>query len=409
MFLNSFKFPFFVTRRYLKAKKSHSAINIISLISLFGIAVGTMALIVVLSVFNGFNDLIKSLFNSFDPDIKITIVEGKSFVPDSTKYAKIKAFPFIEGIAESVEENVLIQYGEKQYIAAIKGVTNNFNSISGIDKRITEGKFLLNNGKVPYAIVGQGVAYYLSVGLNLGDPLVIYVPRRSAEVSFIPEEAVNKKYIMPSGIFSIEQDFDAKYVLVPINFAREILEYTREVTALEIKVKKGENIEKVQKEIENILGPTYQVKNRYQQQEIFYKIMASEKWAIFFILTFILIVASLNVIGSLTMLILDKKKDISTLSHLGADWKTIRKIFLLNGWINSLFGALTGIVLGILICWLQMRYGFVKLQGSGTFVIDVYPVKIILYDILMVLITVLFIGYITSWIPVRVISKKYFE
>jgi ABC-type transport system, involved in lipoprotein release, permease component len=368
-----------------------------------------MALIVVLSVFNGFNELIKSLFGSFDPDIKITVVEGKSFVPDSIKYAKIKVIPFIAGIAESVEENALIQYGEKQYIATIKGVTGNFNFISGIDKKITEGKFLLKNGKVPYAIVGQGVAYYLSVGLNLGDPLVIYVPRKSAEVSFIPEEAVNKKFIMPSGIFSIEQDFDAKYILVPIDFARDILEYNKEVTALEIKVKSGENIEKVQKKIENILGPGYQVKNRYQQQEIFYKIMASEKWAIFFILTFILIVASLNVIGSLTMLILDKKKDISTLNHLGADWKSIRKIFLLNGWINSLFGALTGIVLGILICWLQIRYGFVKLQGSGTFVIDVYPVKILFNDIIMVLITVLFIGYVTSWIPVRVISKKYFE
>ena len=409
MFLNSFKFPLFITRRYLKAKKSHSAINIISLISLFGVAVGTMALVVVLSVFNGFDNLIKSLFNSFDPDIKVTIVEGKSFVPDSAKYAQVKALPAIVEIAEVVEENALIQYGEKQYIATIKGVTNNFNIVSGIDKKISEGKFLLNNGKVPYAVVGQGVAYYLSVGLNLGDPLVIYVPRRTAEVSYIPEEAFNKKYIMPSGIFSIEQDFDAKYILVPIDFAKEILEYNKEVTALEIKIKSGEDVEKVQKRIKNILGSEFSVKNRYQQQEIFYKIMTSEKWAIFFILTFILIVASLNVIGSLTMLILDKKKDISTLNHLGAGWKLIRKIFLLNGWINSLIGALTGILLGIFICWLQTRYGFVKLQGGGTFVIDTYPVKILISDIIMVLVTVSLIGFITSWIPVRVISKKYFE
>ena len=409
MFLNSFKFPLFVTRRYLKAKKSHSAINIISLISLFGVAVGTMALVVVLSVFNGFDNLIKSLFNSFDPDIKITIVKGKSFVPDSAKYVQIKAIPSIVEIAEVVEENALIQYGDKQYIATIKGVTSNFNIVSGVDKKITEGKFSLNNGKVPYAVIGQGVAYYLSVGLNLGDPLVIYVPRKTAEVSYIPEEAFNKKYIMPSGIFSIEQDFDAKYILVPIDFARDILEYSREVTALEIKVKSGEDIEKVQKGIINILGPEFSVKNRYQQQEIFYKIMTSEKWAIFFILTFILIVASLNVIGSLTMLILDKKKDISTLNHLGAGWKTIRKIFLLNGWINSLIGALTGIILGIIICWIQIRYGIVKLQGSGTFVIDIYPVKILISDIILVLVTVSFIGFITSWIPVRVISKKYFE
>ncbi len=383
MFLNSYKFPFFVTRRYLKAKKSHSAINIISLISLFGVAVGTMALVVVLSVFNGFDNLIKSLFNSFDPDIKISIIEGKSFVPDSVKYVQIKAIPSIAEIAEVVEENALIQYGEKQYIATIKGVTNNFNIVSGIDKKISEGKFLLNNGKVPYAVIGQGVAYYLSVGLNLGDPLLIYVPRKTAEVSYIPEEAFNKKSIMPSGIFSIEQDFDAKYVLVPIGFARDILEYNNEVTALEIKVKSGEDIEKIQKKIHKILGSQFSVKNRYQQQEIFYKIMTSEKWAIFFILTFILIVASLNIIGSLTMLILDKKKDISTLNHLGADWKSIRKIFLLNGWINSLIGAFTGIILGIIICWIQTRYGIVKLQGSGTFVIDVYPVKILISDIII--------------------------
>jgi len=214
---------------------------------------------------------------------------------------------------------------------------------------------------------------------------------------------------MPSGIFSIEQDFDAKYILVPIDFARDLLEYNNEVTAIEIKVKPGQDIEKIQYKIQKILGPGFEVKNRYQQQEIFYKIMTSEKWAIFFILTFILIVASLNVIGSLTMLILDKKKDISTLSHLGANWNSIRKIFLLNGWINTLLGAFTGIILGLLICWLQVQFGFVKLQGSGTFVIDVYPVKILANDVILVLITVLFIGYITSWIPVRVISKKYFE
>jgi lipoprotein-releasing system permease protein len=409
MFLNSYKFPFFVTRRYLKAKKSHSAINIISLISLFGVAIGTMALIVVLSVFNGFDDLIKSLFNSFDPDIKITVVEGKSFIPDSAKYCQIKAIPAIAEVADAVEENALVQYGEKQYISTIKGVTSNFNIVSGIDKKITEGKFQLKNGKVPFAVVGQGVAYYLSVGLNLGDPLVIYVPRKTTEVSYIPEEAVNKKFIMPSGIFSIEQDFDAKYILVPIDFARDLLEYNNEVTAIEIKVKPGQDIEKIQNKIQKILGPGFEVKNRYQQQEIFYKIMTSEKWAIFFILTFILIVASLNVISSLTMLILDKKKDISTLSHLGANWNLIRKIFLLNGWINTLLGALTGIILGLLICWLQVQFGFVKLQGSGTFVIDVYPVKILANDVILVLITVLFIGYITSWIPVRVISKKYFE
>jgi lipoprotein-releasing system permease protein len=409
MNFSGLRFPLFISKRYLIAKKSHSAINIISIISLFGVAIGTMALIVVLSVFNGFDGLIRSLFNSFDPDIKITLVEGKTFIPDSVKHIKLQAIQGIETIAEVVEENALIQYRDKQYIATIKGVSSNFIAVSGVDKKITEGKFMLQNGVVPYAVVGQGVAYYLSVGLNLADPLVLYVPRRKAGISFIPEEAFNKKYIVPSGIFSIEQDFDAKYVLVPLQYARDILEYNKEVTALEIKVKAGENIDKVKNEITALFGTGFYVKNRFQQQELFYKIMKSEKWAIFFILTFILIVASLNIISSLTMLVLDKKKDISTFSHLGADWKTIRKIFLFNGWFNSMAGAIAGVILGILICWLQTKYGFVKLQGSGSFVIDAYPVKIVMSDIFLVLSTVLLIGFITSWIPVRVISRKYFE
>lgn len=409
MILESFKFPYFISKRYIIAKKSHSAINVISLISLIGVAIGTMALIVVLSVFNGFDGLIKSLFNSFDPDIKITAIEGKTFIPDSAKFYHIKSIPEIAEISEVVEENALVQYRDKQYIATLKGVSSNFSSVSGLDKRIVEGKYMLRNGKIPFAVIGQGVAYYLSVGLNFGDPLAIYALRRNAEVSLIPEEAVNIKYVMPAGIFSIEQDFDAKYIILPLDFTREILEYTDEVTALEIKAKPGSDVNTIKKKVENIMGKGFSVKNRYEQQEIFYKIMESEKWAIFFILTFILIVASLNIIGSLTMLILDKKKDIQTFSNLGADWNTIRKIFLLNGWFSTLAGAITGVILGITICYLQIEFGLVKLQGSGTFVIDSYPVKVIFSDIILVLITVALIGFITSWIPVRVISRKYFE
>jgi lipoprotein-releasing system permease protein len=409
MSFSSSKFPFFVSRRYLFAKKSHSAINIISLISIIGVAVGTMALVVVLSVFNGFDDLIKSLFNSFDPDIKIALNEGKAFVPDSIKIIHLKNIPDIVEVAEVVEENALFQYQGKTYIATIKGVSPNFSAVSDVEKKITEGKFLLQSGNVPFAVVGQGVAYYLSVNTHIGDPLVINVPRRTGEITLVPEEMFNKKYIVPSGIFSIEQDFDAKYVIVPIGFARDILEYTKEVTALEIKTKTGSNLGNVQEQIKSCMGKDFSVKDRYQQQQLFYKIMKSEKWAIFFILTFILIVASMNIMGSLTMLILDKKKDIKTFNNLGADWKTIRKIFLYNGWANSIFGAFLGAALGLFICWLQLKYGFVKLQGSGSFVIDKYPVKIVLPDVMLVLATVLIVGFVTSWIPVRVISRKYFE
>jgi lipoprotein-releasing system permease protein len=402
-------FPFFISKRYLFAKKSHSAINIISIISIFGVAVGTMALVIILSVFNGFDEVIQSLFNSFDPNIKITLIEGKVFHLDSIKVEQLKKINGVEHVAEVLEETALLQYHNKQYIATIKGVSANFLNINNVEKKITEGKFILKNGQIPYSVVGQGVAYYLGVTIDQTEPLVIYIPRRNADITDAPEEAFNKKYITPSGVFSIEQDIDSKYILVPIEFARRILEYSNEVSALEIKTKTGENIKEIQEKILQIMGPGFSVKDRYQQQELFYKIMKSEKWAIFFILTFILIVASLNIIGSLTMLILDKKKDIKTLNYIGADWKTIRKIFLYNGWINSIIGAFIGLLLGLVICCLQIKYGFVKLEGSGSFVIDNYPVKLVFSDIFFILITVLSIGFLTSWIPVRVISRKYFE
>jgi lipoprotein-releasing system permease protein len=402
-------FPFFISKRYFFAKKSHSAINTISLISMIGVSVGAMALVVVLSVFNGFDELIRSLFNSFDPDLKISLVEGKSFTPDSIAYSRIENIKGVYKVAEVVEENALVQYREKQYIAVIKGVSDSYALVSGVNKTVTEGKFILREGVVPFAVVGQGVAYYLGLGVGLGDPLVLYVPRRTVEVSMNPEEAFNRKYITPIGVFAIQQDFDSKYILVPIEFARKLLEYNKQVTALELKVFPGADVDKIQNEVKEILGKKFAVKNRYEQQELFYKIMKSEKWAIFFILTFILIVASFNIIGSLTMLIIDKKKDITVLNSLGATWKTIQRVFLFEGLFISLLGAIIGVIMGLLICWAQIQFGIVKLQSTGTFVIDTYPVKIEFTDILLVLATVVVIGFITSYIPVRVVSKKYFE
>jgi lipoprotein-releasing system permease protein len=376
---------------------------------MIGVSVGAMALVVVLSVFNGFDELIKSLFNSFDPDLKITMVEGKSFTPDSIAYTKIENIKGVYKVAEVVEENALVQYREKQYISVIKGVSDSYALVSGVNKTVTEGKFLLKDGVVPFAVLGQGVAYYLGVGIGLGDPLVLYVPRRTAEVSMNPEEAFNRKYITPIGVFAIQQDFDSKYILVPIEFARKLLEYNKQVTALELKVFPGADVDNIQNEVKAILGKKFAVKNRYEQQELFYKIMKSEKWAIFFILTFILIVASFNIIGSLTMLIIDKKKDITVLNSLGATWKTIQRVFLFEGLFISLLGAMIGVVMGLLICWAQIQFDIVKLQSTGTFVIDSYPVKIVFADIMLVLLTVVVIGFITSWIPIRVVSKKYFE
>lgn len=402
-------FPWYISKRYLRAKKSHSAINIISYISIAGVAIGTMALVVVLSVFNGFDALIQTLFNSFDPDLKISIVEGKTFTIDSVKLKKINAINGIQAITFVVEENALLQCRGKQYIATIKGVSDNYSNVTGIANTITTGEYKLKSGNLPMAVVGQGVAYHLQLSLSLTDAIEIYVPSRTANNIFNPDEAFVRKHINTAGIFAIQQDFDSKYIIVPISFARNLLNYNSECTYIELKTCIGANENNIRKKIQTILGSEYKIQNRYQQQEIFYKIMKSEKWAIFFILSFIVIVASLNIIGSLTMLILDKKKDIKTLNNLGANWIVIRRIFLFEGWLVTAIGALIGVTLGLLICWLQIQFGFVKLQGSGSFVIDAYPVKLVFIDIALVMLTVSVIGFITSLIPVRVLSDKYFK
>ena len=402
-------FPFFIAKRYLLAKKSQNTINLISAISVFGVAVGTIALIVVLSVFNGFDALVHSLFNSFNPDLKITIQEGKKFSSELSSVQKLKKLPGVLYFTEVVEENALLKYGKKQYIATIKGVSKDFEKMSGIDTMIIDGKFTLRQGKNEYAIVGQGIASKLSIGLNFVNPIIVYVPKRTGKVSLNPEKAFNRRYIFPSGVFAIQQDFDTKYIIVPIDFARKLLDYTTEVSSLELKIDPAYDVDDIQKQIKNIMGEDFEVKNRFEQEELLYKIMKTEKWAIFFILTFILIVASFNVIGSLTMLIIEKKKDISILRSMGTEMQQIRKIFLYEGWLISLTGAIAGLILGVFIIWLQQKFGFIKLQGSGSFVIDTYPVKIVPFDFLLVLSTVIGIGYIAAWYPVRYISRKFLK
>ena len=400
-------FPLFISRRYFFARKSHNAINVISMISLAGVTIGTMALIIVLSVFNGFDDLIKSLYNSFDPDLKITLAEGKSFVPGDTLLRHLSTDKDIAFYSRVIEENALIKYGKKQYVATIKGVDHNFKKINGLDTMIIDGDYRLEDNHESYAIVGQGVAYYLQIILKGITPMVIYVPKKSASMSLNAAEAFNPRYIFASGIFAIEAENDAKYIIVPLRFAQELLDDTLSVNAIEMKLAAGKNDEKIQQKIQQMVGPKYKVANRYQQKEVFYRIMKYEKWAIFMILSFILMVASFNIVGSLSMLIIEKKKDIATLSSLGADRKLIQRIFLHEGTMISFFGACIGLVLGLLVCWLQMKFGLVKLQGSGSFIINAYPVSVKLTDLILVFITVMGMGYLAALYPVHFIIKRY--
>jgi lipoprotein-releasing system permease protein len=389
------------------AKKSQNAINIISGISIAGVAVGTMALIAVLSVFNGFDSIIKSLYNSFDPEIKISIREGKTFIPGEHPFEQVKNHESVAFYTEVLEENALLRYGDRQHIATVKGVDTQFRHVTGIDSMIVDGEFKLWDGQRPMAVVGLGVAYHLAIGLNFLNPVNIYIIKRRGNVSVSPERAINRKYIFPSGMFSIEQEINSRYMLVPLAFARDLLQYNTEVSAIELKLHDGADKAIAQQEIREILGEDFQVRNRNEQNELFYRIMKSEKWAIFFILTFILVIASFNIIGSLTMLILDKQEDIHTLDSLGASGSLIKRIFLLEGWMISISGAIIGLILGSLISWLQAEFGFIRLSGSGSFIIDAYPVVFQPLDVVKVFLTVSVIGFIAAWIPVRYIARQY--
>jgi lipoprotein-releasing system permease protein len=403
-------FPIYIAKRYLISKKSHNIINIISGISVVGITIGTMALIIVLSVFNGFENLVISLFNVFNPDLQIEATSGKTFQMDAFPADEIRNMPGVISFTEVVEDNALIQYHNKQHIVALKGLGDGFDS-SAIDSMMISGEFDLGNRDRSFAVLGAGVAYYL--GLNIGDypeALSIYLPSRTRSSTLSFESAFNQKKVLASGIFSVQQDFDSKYVLVPIDFARELLEYKTEATSIEITLVDGTDVNALQNKIAALLGDKFEVKNRFQQQKMLYRIMRSEKWVSFLILSFILLIATFNLIGSLSMLILDKKKDIGVLHSMGASNKLIRRIFLTEGLMISLLGGLLGLSLGGIIVWLQMEFGLIRLgAASGTFVVDFYPVDLLFSDFLYVFITVFVIGIFAAWLPVKQISKKYFE
>lgn len=397
----------YISKRYLFAKKSRNAINIISTVSVAGVAVGTMALIIILSVFNGLETMVSAIFNRFDPDLKITAAIGKSFIADSARLELLSKIKGLSFYSLTVEENALLKYGDRQYIATIKGVDETYPMVSSIDSSMWEGKFILKNDKGRfYAVPGLGVAQYLGLRINFIEPLIIILPRKTEGINFNPETAFNKEYIFPSGIFEVEKEYDSKYVYIPLEVARKLTGIDNGVTSVEIKFSKLADPVEVQKSVKKIFDKGFIVRNRYEQQEIFYKVMKSERLAIFFILTLILIIASFNIIGSLTMLIIEKERDIEILKSLGADNNLIRKIFIFEGWLISIIGAVAGLFLGFFICWLQHTYGFIKLH-SESLIMDSYPVVIKFKDFIIVLGTVLLIGYWAAWYPVRYLTKKF--
>lgn len=399
----------YIAKRYLFAKKSRNAINVISAVSVAGVTVGTMALIVVLSVFNGLETLVRSIFNTFDPDLKVTAVEGKYFTADTAKLRLLASVGGVECYSLTLEENAYFKYGEREVIGAVKGVDDNYKNVTSVDSSMWEGEFTLqsDNGR-NWAVPGIGIATYLGLRVNFINPLFIYVPKKSGSTSIDPEDAFNRTYVHLSGIFQVEQQYDSRYVYLPIGLTRELIQNETGTGAIEIKFTADANPVKVQKEVKNIFGKSFLVQNRYEQQEIFYKVMKSERLAIFLILTLILIIASFNIMGSLTMLIIEKERDVEILKSLGANNALIRKIFIFEGWLISIIGAVAGVCLGFLVCWIQQRFGIIKLN-SDTLIMNAYPVVMKLKDFIIVPITVLLIGYWAAWYPVRYLTKKYLE
>ena len=399
-------FPLYVARRYLFSKKSTNAINVISVISVIGVAVATMALVIVLSVFNGFHDLVATFFTNFDPQLEVVPTQGKTAPSDDPLLAKMKALPEVDVATESVEDQALAIYQDHQAMVIVKGVDDNFDQLTHIkDILFGDGTYSLHAGNLQYGIMGIRLAAALGTGARFGDYLRIYAPQKEGQFDATnPSEAfVVDSLLSPGVVFSVNQSkYDKNYIIAPIAFARNLFGQQGRLSSLEFRLKDGSDLDVVKKEMQEIGGTKYKVMDRFEQQADTFKIMQIEKYIAYIFLTFILIVACFNIIGSLSMLIIDKKEDVITLRNLGANDRQISQIFLFEGRLISAFGAIIGIGLGLLLCWLQQQYGLVSLgSSSGSFVINAYPVSVHYDDVALIFLTVIVVGWVAVWYPVK--------
>ena len=404
-------FPFFIARRYLFSKKSTHVINVISSISVIGVAVATMALVIVLSVFNGFHDLVASLFTSFDPQLKVVPVEGKTAPSDDPILTQIRLLPEVDVATETVEDQALAIYDGKQAMVKIKGVDDNFAELSHItDILYGDGSFSLHAANLEYGILGIRLAQTLGIGAQWDGYLKIYAPQKEGQLDLSnPGEGfVTDSLNSPGVLFSVRQSkYDKNYIVTSIAFARNLFGQQGMLSDLEIRLKEGSDLNAVKAEMQKIAGTKYKVLDRFEQQEDTFKIMSIEKLMAYIFLTFILIVACFNIIGSLSMLIIDKKNDVVTLRNLGANDKQITRVFLFEGRMIAVIGAVIGIGLGLLLCLLQQQYGFVRLgESEGSFIVDAYPVSVHYTDVAIIFVTVIAVGWLAVWYPVRALSKR---
>lgn len=395
--------------RYLFAKKQYNAIHIISGISAAAIGVVTAAMICVLSVMNGFGVMVEQLFSQFDPDIRIEAVSGKSFHDEGEQFDALRQLPAVALVSQTIEETALLQFEDRQMPVRLCGVDSIFPTLTHIQDIITDGEYEVHDGAFDRAVLGRGLAWQIGVGAHFIHPLQLYAPKRTARVNMLrPDQAFNEEICFIAGTFAVQQaQYDDEMMLVDIPLTRRLLEYgEKEVTALLIQLSPNASARQAERDIQSLLGKDYNVLNRYEQQADFFRILRVEKLLTTLLLVFILLIASFNIIGSLSMLIIDKQSDIQTLSHLGANQQTIRRVFLFEGWMISTLGAICGLVVGLIICLLQEHVGLLKLGNGAEYVVSAYPVAVQATDLLIVTIVVLSLSFIAAWIPARRIKDS---
>ncbi|HJA84714.1 MAG TPA: FtsX-like permease family protein [Candidatus Bacteroides avicola] len=401
---------FYIARRYLFAPKKHRAVNVISALSACGVALATLALVCTLSVFNGFQEMVAGFFTAFDPELKITVREGKTFCPSDSCLQAVRRLPEVDVWSETLEDNALVKYKDRQTVAVVKGVDGCYEQLASIDSLLFgAGEFILQDSVADYVVPGVELMSSLGCGIGFIQPLEVYVPRQGMRINPAnPALGLRKGYLHSSGLIFIvnQQKYDAHYLLTSLDFARRLFGQEGQVSAIELRLVPGADVRSVQRRIAGLIGPRFRVENRYEQQADVFRIMEIEKLISYLFLTFILVVACFNLVGSLSMLILEKRDNVQTLRNLGADERLVRRIFLYEGGLIAVFGALAGIAGGLLLCWAQQQFGFLSLGSSGEFVTDAYPVSIHPADVLLVFVTVVAVSWLSVWWPVRYLSRK---
>ena len=405
--------PLHIAKRYLFSKKSHNAINIISAISVCGVALATLALVCTLSVFNGFHDLIASFFTHFDPDLKVETIKGKTFTPDSTQLIAIQAIPGVEVVSATLEDNAMAKYKEQQTMVTIKGVDDNFQALTHIDEILYGNpEFKLYDAVVDYGIMGQQLMYILNTGVQPYDPIEVYAPRKGTRVNMSNPLANFHRELLysPGSVFNINDGrYASSYIITSMDFARRLFDYTDEVSALELRLLPEADADDIKHAISDIVGEGFTVKDRYEQQEATFKVVKIEKFISYLFLCFILMVACFNIISSVSMLILDKRDNANTLRSLGAPDGMVARIFIYEGNLIALIGAIVDLILGIVLCLLQQHFGLIGLGGDGQFVVSAYPVRVKFTDIVLVFFSVAVVSAISVWLPIRLVNKYFMK